>query len=990
MNSDDIFVYYWNSDNESIRCYGIDKEGNGVALIIPDFTPYVYIELPKNNVHSVETELRHELRKYTILMEIVEKKHLYSMKGIASFLYCQCENRSQIVQIVHIIKTQKFSNYKLTVHEESATDILQLTCLRKVPMATWMSFSGVLLEGDDKFTRADKEYMVKWKQIGPSTKTGCVHPKVLAFDIEVNSDFVNSMPCNRPADVIFQISCVVEQNNVRVKHLLTIDGIDLDTSNLLDGINVYAYDSEEELLKGFINFLIETKPNVLTGYNILMFDITYIIQRCERYGLLPELRDAGWNRSTLAQSKSIKWSSSAYQNQEYSFIDWEGILILDLLPLIKRDYKFDNYKLDTVAQNLVGAEKDPVDYKDIFKAYRTKEMARVGKYCVQDSNLCIDLLNYIHCWISLSEMAVVCKVPMFTLYTQGQQFKIYSQVYDYCIKKNIIVTSNGYECAAGERYRGAYVMDPIPGYYENIVPLDFASLYPSVIIAYNICYSTFVSDTTGVNPNDYNTFEWEDHVGCDHDPKMIKVVDLTRRIDEIGQEITKLMMEKVSTRGLKNKATLQEKINKLRSSQKPLREERVEYKKSKPGEWEDDDGNAISGVMCAKRKYSFIKREIKPGVIPTIIQNLLDSRAVVKKEMKTCSASEKIVLDKKQSAYKVSANSQYGAMGVRRGYLAFMPAAMCVTYLGRESILKAGQIACKDYGAKWIYTDTDSTYVIFPHLTTSQDIWDYAIHVAEQISLQFPKSVNIEFEQAIYNHFLILSKKRYMYYSIDREGKCDGKIGNKGIVLARRDNAIILKLLYSHIVKMIFDKQDKKDIEYYTLTFINNIYRNVIPYQHYVATKSIKSIENNDEEEKIGNYKVRALPKDPEERLKVLNGMTEREYLIQSCPAQVQLAERMKIRGFPVDVGSRMEYVVLDRKSKTLGKKMEDYDYFMKRKRQLKLDKNYYLKSLVTPIDQLLFIATGIDKFVENQLKIRISYEQVVKSIKALFSPKFV
>lgn len=988
MHTDDIFVYYWNSDNESIRCYGISESGEGVVLIIPDFTPYVYIELPKNDTCSVEIELRKELRHHTLLMDVVTKTHLYSMKGVATFMYCQCENRSQIMQIVHIIRTQKFAGYKLLVHEESATDILQLTCLRKVPMATWLSFTGTVIE--NQFTRSNQEYLVKWKNLRPSVKTGCVQPKVMAFDIEVNSDVVNSMPCNRPADVIFQISCVIEHNNTRIKYLLTIDGIDLDTSTLLDGITVYAYESEEDLLKGFIDFLIETKPNVLTGYNILMFDISYIVQRCERYGLLPELKDAGWNKTTLAQSKSIKWSSSAYQNQEYTYIDWEGILILDLLPIIKRDYKFDNYKLDTVSQNLVGAEKDPVDYKDIFKAYRTKEMARVGKYCVQDSNLCIDLLNHIHCWISLSEMAVVCKVPMFTLYTQGQQFKIYSQVYDYCLRKNIVVTSNGYECALGERYRGAYVMDPIPGYYENVVPLDFASLYPSVIIAYNICYSTFVSDTSMVDPDHYNTFEWEDHVGCDHDPKMIKVVELTNRIDEIGQEITKLMMEKVSTKGIKSKTVIQEKINKLRLSQKPLREARCDYKKSKPGEWEDEDGNTISGIMCAKRKYSFLKREVKPGVIPTIIQSLLDSRAAVKKEMKTCSTSEKIVLDKKQSAYKVSANSQYGAMGVRRGYLAFMPAAMCVTYLGRESILKAGQLACKDYGATWIYTDTDSTYVIFPHLTTSSEIWDYAIHVAEQISSQFPSSVNIEFEQAIYSHFLILSKKRYMYYAINRDGVCDGKIGNKGIVLARRDNAIILKLLYSHIVKMIFDKQSKDQIEYHTLNFINDIYRNVIPYNQYVATKSIKSIENTEDTEKIGNYKVKNLPSDEDDRVKVLNGMTEREYLIQSCPAQVQLAERMKNRGFPVDVGSRMEYVILDRKSKTLGKKMEDYDYFMKRKRLLKLDKNYYLRSLVTPIDQLLSIAIGIDKFVENQLKVRMNYEQVVHSIKALHRPKFV
>jgi DNA polymerase elongation subunit (family B) len=204
-----------------------------------------------------------------------------------------------------------------------------------------------------------------------------------------------------------------------------------------------------------------------------MFDIAYLIQRCERYSLTNELCLAGLNRQLPAMERKIKWSSSAYKNQEYSFIDWEGILILDLLPLVKRDYKLDNYKLDTVAQELIGAEKDPVHVKEIFAAYRSKRMARVGKYCVQDANLCIDLLNHMNCWISLAEMAVVCKVSMFDLYTRGQQLRVYSQVYAYCVKHDMVVTSDGYECKAGERYLGAYVKDPVPGYYENIVPFDF-------------------------------------------------------------------------------------------------------------------------------------------------------------------------------------------------------------------------------------------------------------------------------------------------------------------------------------------------------------------------------------------------------------------------------------------------------------------------------------------------------------------------------------
>jgi DNA polymerase elongation subunit (family B) len=71
-------------------------------------------------------------------------------------------------------------------------------------------------------------------------------------------------------------------------------------------------------------------------------------------------------------------------------------------------------------------------------------------------------------------------------------------------------------------------------------------------------------------------------------------------------------------------------------------------------------------------------------------------------------------------------------------------------------------------------------------------------------------------------------------------------------------------------------------------------------------------------------------------------------------PAQVQLAERMKRRGVPVDIGSRIEYVVTRKiGASTLGQKIEDYDYFMKHSDVLDLDPNYYVEAMINPLDQI-------------------------------------
>jgi DNA polymerase elongation subunit (family B) len=127
--------------------------------------------------------------------------------------------------------------------------------------------------------------------------------------------------------------------------------------------------------------------------------------------------------------------------------------------------------------------------------------------------------------------------------------------------------------------------------------------------------------------------------------------------------------------------------------------------------------------MCAKRRYRFLKEP--RGVLPTIIQNLLDARKHTRKvDMVNCTKKIKKleeegghekeieelkgmlgVLDKRQLAYKVSANSMYGAMGVRKGYLPFMPGAMCTTYMGRVNIELTAKTIVEKFGGALVYGD---------------------------------------------------------------------------------------------------------------------------------------------------------------------------------------------------------------------------------------------------------------------------------------------
>jgi DNA polymerase elongation subunit (family B) len=364
--------------------------------------------------------------------------------------------------------------------------------------------------------------------------------------------------------------------------------------------------------------------------------------------------------------------------------------------------------------------------------------------------------------------------------------------------------------------------------------------------------------------------------------------------------------------------------------------------------------------------------------------------------MKTCPEKEKIVFDKEQLSYKISANSFYGSFGVTRGYLAFMPCAMTITFCGRKAISDVIEIAQKNFSAKLIMSDTDSTYITFPKMSSDiNKLWEHAKNVAYEITnwkkedgtKLFPDALKLEFENVIYSKFLILAKKMYLYKSTSQDGIESEKIGKKGVVLARRDNSQAVRTAYENITKMIFDEKSVDEMKEYLSNYIKKMFSNELNVSDFIITKSIGEIENENSG-KLGDYKIRHdIPEDEIEKKKILGNMTERQYLISQCPPQVQLAEKMKNRGIPVSAGSRIEYVVLKKPNATcLGQRIESFDYYFKYKKYLQIDYKYYSEALINPISQLFNTVT--QKNVVEKIVNEINEEEDIKEM--MNRPRFV
>jgi DNA polymerase elongation subunit (family B) len=432
------------------------------------------------------------------------------------------------------------------------------------------------------------------------------------------------------------------------------------------------------------------------------------------------------------------------------------------------------------------------------------------------------------------------------------------------------------------------------------------------------------------------------------------------------------------------------------------------------------------------------------------MQNLLDARKNTrktisenKKKMEEINDPEIIkklknvnsVLNKRQLAYKVSANSMYGAMGVKKGYIPFIEGARCITYMGTQNIKKVADLIPSKYNGELIYGDTDSNYIHFPHLKDPKKLWDYSEKVAKEISTEFLKPMKLEFEEVIYRRFMILTKKRYMYQSTNREGDKNDKVGKKGVLLVRRDNCKFIRDIYEQVIFRIFNKEIYQDVVYFITQKLNEMFSKTLPIEDFIITKSIKNtdtdtmpvITGNDETDKLnwekwenerlikditdkssnkinmGSYKVSTYPKTEEDikfALEEKNVSNRREFYIKCLPAHVQLAEKIKDRGIICSAGSRIEYVLIDKNDRNIDKfkqceKNEYYEYAKKHSDNVKLGFLDYLKLLINPLDEVLNVIFKdspyfTEKFTKKQYEYRLLKYKNLLELKDLFKPSLI
>jgi DNA polymerase elongation subunit (family B) len=967
---------YCDDDHVAIHCWGMDKDSTPYLLRFNTFPAFCHIELPLIVRNRVYTWKRHDVDTFMELLNkilgddkcrytFVMRKKTYYYRGNRKFpMINVCfDNLSAMQKCSNILnkplKTDNWGFIQCNVWESKIPLVRKLLTAKNVRYSQWFQVKATKVEEELRISTCKNEYIAEWETMKPIDneicQEWCTNPRVLAFDIECYSHNHRAMPCKYESPhLAYMISCIFQRYNkpeTRKRYAMIIGDCNHIPKEKLDHCELYKVNTEQELVNKFAEVIKETDPEIITGYNIFSFDYPYLDHRLKR-------RNHEWpEMGRIISEKSIMtskiWKSGAYGHQSINILNMEGRISVDLLPIIKRDHKLEKYDLNTVCRHFLDKGKFDITAPEMFKIYEdmkialnkvtaiekeeetnvslktdydhiskkqiAKEELEIAKekttdvmeYCIRDSELVIELMEKINVWVGLIELSNIVGTTIVELFTRGQQLRCLSQLYDLAARTGYIVDER---IAPAFTFAGGFVFEPIPGLYENVICLDFASLYPSIIQAYNICYTTLV------HPDD-------EHLVADIDCNIIEFDQEDKEIQEEEEEVLKEIGKR---------------------------------KKKKTPE-----------PVMKHYKFKFYKGQ--EGLLPKLVRQLVAERNAVRQKLEgEKNPVIKAVLNARQLALKVSANSFFGFLGVQNGgKMPLIEGAMSITAKGRELIGIVQKHLEAKHGGRMVYGDTDSCMIDLG-IKDIKECQKWGEQLSQEISGVkagdplpgakdtkteihtvdipglFPPPLRMEFEKAM--RLLCFKKKKYAALLIDKKGnfkkipKRDetGKIIGytdrydmlkKGIVLARRDNCKFLRNTYTAILEMIMDRKGFDEAISYLVDAIQKLLNNEIDYQDLVIIRELGS-----------NYKSESF------FMKVFS-----EELRKAC----------KI----VNPGDRLDFLICEDPNATLlGQKMrltDQYTASLKTDSILKIDYMYYIeKVLMNPMNQL--ISVGFKDIIEK------------------------
>ena len=692
--------------------------------------------------------------------------------------------------------------------------------------------------------------------------------------------------------------------------------IALNDCDELVGMQIESYSTERDVLLAWKDLIKREDPDIIIGYNIFGFDYMFMFERAKQCGCEEEFLDMSRNIGECCgnrqsgelhiEESNIKIASGTH---ELRYIKMTGRIQIDLYNYFRREENLASYKLDYVSGYFIGdyitghemieyeedgvitdvtrvytnnmagialhsfihfeeitytteyyadgakfkildldktekwldvegcltfdmrkkirwcLAKDDVTPQDIFRMTNgpdsnSSTRGIIAKYCIQDCNLVQQLFNKVDLLTGFIEMAKICSIPINFIIMRGQGIKLLSYVAKKCREKNTLmpVVEKG---SMNDGYEGAIVLEPKCSLYLDnpVACVDYASLYPSSMISEELSHDSKVwakiYNLNGVligeeGEKEGGVFKYDNLSGY-------KYVDITY--------------------------------------------DTYVYVRKTPS-------SAAEKVKSGYKVCRFAQFPEGRAIMPSILEELLLARKTTRKLIpQQTDDFMKNVLEKRQLAYKVTANSLYGQCGAKTSAFYEQDIAAATTATGRLLLTYAKTLIEGVYSnkicetsegvvrtnAEYIYGDTDSVFFTF-NLTTmdgekirGKRALAITIELAQEagsLASKFLKAPHdLEYEKT-FMPFCLLSKKRYVGILYEHDVN-KGKRKEMGIVLKRRDNAPIVKDIYGGIIDILMKEQSISMAIRFLRSSLKNIVDKNCSIEKLIITKSLNSYYKN-------------------------------------------------------------------------------------------------------------------------------------------------
>jgi DNA polymerase delta subunit 1 len=560
---------------------------------------------------------------------------------------------------------------------------------------------------------------------------------------------------------------------------------------------VHSFRYEEEQLLAFILFVTQGDFDRIYDYNGNGFDFPYLYKRCTALGMLPEFQKLGRLYQKQSYLRKTEFLTRASGYRKSYFLGIAGRLQADVFLRVLRE-QMRSHSLGAAAAKFLGDQKEEMGYGNIRPCSLTPEgRQKLAEYVQKDATLPFDLSDALEMMLELVCFCRVLGVQIASLLARGKVFQVHfmilretKQLPENMGTMFVPVTSASSSRMQGKElltrdatYTGATVVEPKKGHYPQKTPVaveDFSSLYPSIMQAHNLCFSTLLEYTP--------------------DPAYLQRLKLTPQLAGTKRPYSHI-----------------------------------------PEYIQEDSGGKRLRCVVDKKSDAFVDARVQEGILPRVVRILNEKRQAVKDEMKVeKDPAKRKVLDKRQLALKILANSAYGGTGAEFGLLMFEGLkphhvkiiAKKVTQVGRDTIWRTRAHVLnhfQQFDVDVIYGDTDSVFLILrqPGLSLDEQLQIFGAvqdsineHICHEDDPDTGARVqwgpmSIVFEK-VYLTMLLFQKKRYigmkaLPYRDKETGRWKlgpAKMEGTGMETKRRDNAPFVPYTLAQMLGYMLEKDD--------------------------------------------------------------------------------------------------------------------------------------------------------------------------------------